>query len=201
MSDLFYVFGIALVIAAVILSAVGLRSESFPASRGVLTAVLAAIAGLVVASCAFAIVLSEEEADERAEEVAEFEAEQADEEESLPPAEDANPAPAENEPVVETEPTQEKALALTSPEDGSLQFDPTSLEAPAGEVSVEYTNPSPVPHNVAIEAAGEVIAQGETVSGGDSGTATAQLEPGDYTYFCSIPGHREAGMEGTLTVD
>ena len=80
MSDLFYVFGIALTLAALGLSFVGLRAERFPGSRGLLVGVLGGMAALVAASCAFAVVLSREEADHREEEVAEFEAEQAAEE-------------------------------------------------------------------------------------------------------------------------
>ncbi len=68
-------------------------------------------------------------------------------------------------------------------------------------MSIEYTNPSPVPHNVAIEFDGAPLAQGETVSDGALGPATAELEPGDYVFYCAIPGHRESGMEGTLTVE
>ena len=57
-----------------------------------------------------------------------------------------------------------------------------------------------MPHNVAIEDGSETIAQGETVTDGASGPATAELDPGEYVFYCSIPSHREAGMEGTLTI-
>lgn len=199
MSDLFYVFGIALTVGALVLSFLGLRSESFPNSRGLYAGVLGFLGALVVASCAFAIVLSREEAEHRSEEVAEFEAEQA-AEESEAPASEPGSAPAENEPPIETEPASAETVALTSPDDGSLVFDTDALEVPAGEVAIDYTNPSPVPHNVAIEADGETLAQGATVSAGDAAAATANLEPGAYIFFCSIPGHREAGMEGDLEV-
>jgi len=199
MSDLFYVFGIALVVVALIVSFLGLRMENFPASRAVLTAALGVMGALVVASCAFAVALAREEADHRAEEVAEFNAEQEEAEEAATAEEDPGTTPADQEPQIETEADVE-TLELTSPETGDLLFDPDSLEARVGEVSIDYTNPSEVPHNVAIEGDGEELAQGETVTGGDTGTATAALEAGEYIYFCSIPGHREAGMEGTLTV-
>jgi plastocyanin len=200
MSDLFYVFGIALVVVALIVSFVGLRMESFPGSRAALTGVLGVMGALVVASCAFAVVLSREEADHRAEEVAEFNAEQEEAEEAATDAEDPGTTPAAEEPEIETEADVE-TLELTSPDTGDLLFEPDTLEARAGEVAIEYTNPSEVPHNVAVEGNGEELAQSETVTGGDSAAATAALEAGEYIYFCSIPGHREAGMEGTLTVD
>ena len=206
MSDLFYVFGISLTLAALALSFIGLRAERFPGSRGLLAAVLGGMAALVAASCAFAVVLSEDEAEERSEEIAEFRAEEEAAAEETPPAEaateeeDANATPPAEEPPVETEPEAAKPLEVTSPEDGALMFEPDTLDAAAGEVSIEYTNPSAVPHNVAIEFNGEAVAQSETVQGGDSAAAEASLEPGSYTFYCSIPGHREAGMEGTLTV-
>jgi plastocyanin len=199
MSDLFYVFGIALVVLALIVSFAGLRMENFPGSRGVLTAVLGIMGALVVASCAFAVVLSREEADHRAEEVAEFNAEQEEAEEAATDEEDPGTTPAAEEPQIETEAGVE-TVELTSPETGDLVFEPESLEARVGEVAIDYTNPSEVPHNVAIEGDGEELAQSETVTGGDSATATVALEAGEYVYYCSIPGHREAGMEGTLTV-
>ena len=67
-------------------------------------------------------------------------------------------------------------------------------------MTVDFTNSSPVPHDVAIEdESGETIAETETIAEGSDST-TAELEPGTYTFYCSVPGHRQGGMEGTLTV-
>jgi plastocyanin len=67
-------------------------------------------------------------------------------------------------------------------------------------VTIDFTNPQALPHDVKIESAsGEEIGGTETVAEG-SDSATVNLKPGTYHYFCSIPGHREAGMEGTLVV-
>jgi plastocyanin len=83
---------------------------------------------------------------------------------------------------------------------GGLEFTADSATAEAGEVTVNFTNSSSVPHDVAIEdSGGETIAQTETLAEG-SDSATANLKPGTYTFYCSVPGHRQAGMEGTLTV-
>src|SRR5688500_7246752 len=198
MTDLFYVFGIALTVMALVISFFGLRSARFPDSRAAYTGVLGLMVALVVASCAFAVALLREEAEHRSEEVAEFRAEQAEvqaeAEEAATPASEGEPPP--DAPEEEVEGEQPETLELTSPADGALVFEPTTLEARAGEVELNYTNPSPVPHNVAIEAEGETIAQGATVSGGDAAAATASLESGEYIFYCSIPGHRESGMEG-----
>ena len=199
MSELFYVFGIALTVMAVVVAFVGLRKEeSFP-SRPVMIGGIALMTFLVVGSAAYAIILSREEHEHRSEEIAEYREEQETEEGGDPTEGDE---PTDIEAEGEPEATQgEGGLALTSPPEGDLVFDPETLEAEAGEVTIDYTNPSEVPHNVAIEVEGETISQGETVTGGASGPATARLEPGEYVFYCSIPGHREAGMEGTLTVE
>jgi plastocyanin len=81
-----------------------------------------------------------------------------------------------------------------------LEFTTDFDEAEAGKVTVNFTNPQPVPHDVAIETEnGEVLGQTEELTEGSDST-TIDLKPGTYTYFCTVPGHREAGMEGTLTV-
>ncbi len=83
---------------------------------------------------------------------------------------------------------------------GNLAFTSDSISAEAGKDTLEFTNESPVPHDVKIENAnGEEIGGTEIVSEGTE-SATVELEPGTYTFFCSVPGHRQAGMEGTLTV-
>jgi plastocyanin len=83
---------------------------------------------------------------------------------------------------------------------GNLAFTSDKATAKAGDVTVNFTNSSPVPHDVHIESqSGEDLGGTEIVSeGSDSGEV--ELKPGTYTFFCSVPGHRQAGMEGTLTV-
>lgn len=90
-------------------------------------------------------------------------------------------------------------LTLAADASGNLAFDKTELSATAGTVTITMTNASDVPHNIALEGNG-VDEQGEVVSGGDTSEVTADLQPGEYTFYCAVSGHREAGMEGTLTV-
>jgi|SRR5689334_4689700 len=83
---------------------------------------------------------------------------------------------------------------------GALAYTTDSAESEAGKVTVNFTNSSPVPHDVEIEdSSGEVVAETEVLAEGSEST-TADLKPGKYTFFCSVPGHRQGGMEGNLTV-
>ena len=83
---------------------------------------------------------------------------------------------------------------------GDLAFTETKIDAPAGQDTIEFDNPSTTGHNVQIEDSnGEDVAETDTIADGKTST-TADLQPGTYTFYCGIPGHREAGMEGTLTV-
>ena len=92
-----------------------------------------------------------------------------------------------------------RALTLSADPGGGLSFDTDMLEATAGRVTIEMENPSSIPHNVSIEGRG-VDQEGRTVEQGGTSTVTADLQPGEYVFYCSVPGHREGGMEGTLTV-
>src|SRR5688572_17493748 len=91
------------------------------------------------------------------------------------------------------------ALELVAGPGSELKFDQTSLEAAAGEVTITMVNEGALPHNVAIEGNG-VDEKGDVVTEGGTSTVTATLEPGEYTFYCSVPGHQAGGMEGTLTV-
>ena len=82
---------------------------------------------------------------------------------------------------------------------GALKFDKTELTAKAGKVTITMDNPSDVPHNVVIDGAPGAKA-GETVGKGKQSVASADLKPGEYTYYCAVGNHRGAGMEGKLTV-
>jgi plastocyanin len=81
----------------------------------------------------------------------------------------------------------------------ALKFDKTSLTAPAGKVTITMSNPSNLEHNIAIEGNGLDTA-GQIVGHGGTSTVTANLKAGTYTFFCAVDGHRQAGMQGTLTV-
>jgi plastocyanin len=89
-------------------------------------------------------------------------------------------------------------LQLAADPNGALSFDKDTLDAAAGSVTIELTNDSSVPHNVEVEGNG-VEEESDTITG-DTTSLTVDLEPGTYDFYCAVPGHREAGMEGTLTV-
>jgi plastocyanin len=72
----------------------------------------------------------------------------------------------------------------------------------AGEALLHFENPQLEPHDTDLESVdGELIADMETIGGGYADVPIKDLEPGEYVFYCSVPGHREAGMEGTVTVE
>ncbi len=81
-----------------------------------------------------------------------------------------------------------------------LAYKFADAKAPAGSVEVTSENPQSTQHNIAIEGAG-VDEKGEVVTSGGTSKVTADLKPGEYTFYCSVPGHRAGGMEGKLTVE
>jgi plastocyanin len=89
-------------------------------------------------------------------------------------------------------------LALAAPADGSLKFDKSQLTAKAGKVTIDFDNPSSVPHGIGIKGNG-VDEESQTVTSSKT-SVSADLKPGTYTFFCPVPGHEQAGMKGTLTV-
>jgi plastocyanin len=92
-----------------------------------------------------------------------------------------------------------EALQLAADPSGALKFDTTSLEATAGNVTIDFTNDSSLPHDVKLEGPG-VDGEGTDTITGSSTSVTLDLEAGEYTFFCSVDGHRAAGMEGKLVV-
>jgi len=91
-------------------------------------------------------------------------------------------------------------LKFEADPNGALAYTTTSATAKAGEVTIDFKNPQSLTHDVAIESSsGEEIGKTELIADGSDST-TVDLKPGTYTFYCTVPGHREAGMEGTLTV-
>lgn len=84
---------------------------------------------------------------------------------------------------------------------GALKFVQSSLTAPAGKDTFEFTNESSTPHDFVLEDTGGTEVAKTPVITNDKATTSGTLKAGKYTYFCSVPGHRQAGMEGTLTAE
>lgn len=90
-------------------------------------------------------------------------------------------------------------LQIDADPSGALAFLGVKATAPAGKLTIRSQNKSSVGHNIAIEGSG-VDAKGKVVKNGGVSEVTVDLKPGTYTFYCSVPGHREGGMKGTLTV-
>jgi plastocyanin len=89
---------------------------------------------------------------------------------------------------------------ISTPSGGTLAFDQKDVTAKAGNVTIDFDNKQALQHDVKVEdSSGKELGGTDLVSSGTA-TATVDLTAGTYTFFCSVPGHREAGMEGTLTV-
>jgi plastocyanin len=106
--------------------------------------------------------------------------------EAVPKAGAGKPAVAEN---------GEVAIEATA----QLAYVTDKAEAEAGKLTIKSPNPSGTPHNIALEGGG-VDEKGEVVQGGGVSEISADVKPGEYTFYCSVEGHREGGMEGKLTV-
>jgi plastocyanin len=94
-----------------------------------------------------------------------------------------------------------QVLKLEANPEGQLKYNTTSLTAKAGTVAIAFTNMAPLSHNVTVESSSKQIVGATPTFQGATKALTLSLKPGTYKFFCSVPGHRMAGMEGTLTVN
>jgi plastocyanin len=92
-----------------------------------------------------------------------------------------------------------QTVKLSADASGALKFDTSSLNAKAGQVTIQMSNPSSIEHGISIEGNG-VDAEGSVVPQGGTATVSANLKPGTYTFYCPVDSHRQQGMQGTLTV-
>jgi len=93
-------------------------------------------------------------------------------------------------------------VQIDAVEGSGLAFVQKDVKAKAGQVSIEFTNPQSLSHDVEVEdASGEDVGATELIADSKTTATIDNLKPGKYTFYCSVPGHREAGMEGTLTVE
>jgi mono/diheme cytochrome c family protein len=97
-------------------------------------------------------------------------------------------------------PTTKLSLAVAT--NGMLMFDKKALTAPAGNVQITLTNSTAIPHNVTVQVgtSGKVLGATPTFAKSSKTVTLNGLTAGTYTFYCSVPGHRQAGMVGTLTI-
>ena len=108
----------------------------------------------------------------------------------------AAPAPAKKKKAA----TSSASTVSLAPKGDQLMFDTDQLSAKAGKLTVKFTNNSAIAHDVVVsDQANKVLGQTPVFDGGTK-SFNVTLKPGTYTYYCSVPGHRQAGMQGTLTV-
>lgn len=203
--DLFYVCGIALAVSAVLISFVGLKVKNFPGKAFPIVILWFAI--LVGGATAFSVLHAKDEEKHKEAEFEhagkEFEAEGADAAageaaEGGHEAESGHGAEGEAKPEASAPEGGGGTLQLAA-DPSAIAYDTTSLSSAAGKVTIDFSNPSAIEHDVAIEKDGEEIAASELVTEADT-SVSAELEPGTYTFLCTVPGHAAAGMEGELVV-
>ena len=89
---------------------------------------------------------------------------------------------------------------ISTPSGTDLAYNQKDVSAKAGTVTIDFQNNEAISHDVAVESSsGDTVGQTDLVASGTANT-TVDLQPGTYQFFCTVPGHRQAGMEGTLTV-
>ena len=171
----FYIAGGALACWAVLLAFWGIRHHGFPGSArgGRLIMVMSAL--LVVCTMTAAVLTGGEGEEAAAGEGGEGEGEGA---------------PAATGPTV----------AIAADPSGALAYVKKDLAVRAGQVTVNFTNDSPVEHNVTIEQGSRELGATKTVTRAKD-SLSVDLPAGRYVFFCSVPGHRQAGMEGRLTAE
>jgi plastocyanin len=193
---LFFIFGIALAVSAVTVSLIGLKVKDFPGNKFPLVILWFAI--LMGGATTFAVLHAKDEDKAKA---AEFAAENkkitTDEQSPEPAAE----APAESKQPKPAEPAAKGpgGTLKLSADPTQLAFNTKTLTSKPGKVTIDFENPSAIQHDVVIEQNGKEIAGTSLIAEGKA-SVTANLAPGTYTFLCNVPGHAEAGMEGTLTV-
>lgn len=193
-ATIFYIIGGVLAASAVVVSFIGLRVESFPGRFAPLVFLWFAI--LVGGATTFAVLNGKDEQEARAAEV-ESAGEEFTEEEKSPVDSGEAEGAAKAKPEAKAEGPGGTLKLAADPT--QIAFDTTTLTSKPGKVTIDFDNPSALEHDVAIDQDGKQIAISETIAKGKT-SVSADLTPGTYTFLCTIPGHAEAGMEGTLTV-
>lgn len=92
-------------------------------------------------------------------------------------------------------------VALAADPSGALKYNKTQLNANAGDITIAFANKSTTTHDVVVtDDADKKLGATKQIAESSATTTLKDVKAGDYTFFCSLPGHEQAGMKGTLTV-
>lgn len=202
---LFFICGIALAVSAVVISLAGLKLKDFPGRA--LPVVVLWFAILVGSATTFAVLHAQDEEKAKASEL-EQAGKEIEKAQTGQPFEEKGGEGGGSE-NAEAGTKGGGAEGAAKGPGGTLQlaadptqiaYDKTSLSSKPGKVTIDFTNPAALEHDVAIEGPeGKELAVSDVIGKGKT-SVSAELAPGTYSFFCTVPGHREAGMEGTLVV-
>jgi plastocyanin len=188
----FYVLGICLAILALTITAIGLRDSNAFSSNAVARGGILLFVVLVIGTTVFAVRYSKDEQTDRRAELA---------------AETAKEGTVQGGAPSGKQPAGNKQPAVKGPggtlklsaDQTQIAYTTKALSSKPGKVTIDFTNPSQLSHDVAIAKGSKEIAKSDLISQSSTAVA-ADLAPGKYVFYCTVPGHRETGMEGTLTV-
>jgi plastocyanin len=176
----YYVAGGLLAFWAVLLAVWGISHGEFPGSQGKARIVMSTSFLLVVATMATAVLTGGEEAEEGAETAG-----------GGPGATGRAGAPPR---------ATGRSVEFAADPGGALKYDKTRAAVKAGRVTIRFTNDSSVEHNVTVARGSTTLGATKTITTANA-TLALRLQAGDYVFFCSVPGHRQSGMEGTLIAE
>ena len=195
---LFYICGIGLAVSAVLFSFIGLRLKGFPGRFGALIVLWFVL--LIGGATTYSVLHAQDEEEHKAAELTkaseENEAEEAEAVDSEAGGEEGGGGAAEEPKAAAAGPGGTLRLEASPTE---IAYDTTELTSKPGKVTIDFENPAAIEHDVAIEQDGQELAKSEVITEGKT-SVSADLAPGTYTFLCTVPGHAEAGMTGTLTV-
>ena len=180
----FYLAGALLAAWAVVLAAIGLSRPDFPGSTQRTRGVMALSAILVVPTKG---------------EGREQPSTTTSPTQGSPPQGQVGGASGGGPPPAKTGGAAGGSVQVAADPSGQIAYQQKSLSARAGKVTIQFTNQAPVPHDVTIAQGARRIGGTSQITGSKT-TATVSLRPGKYTFYCSVDAHRQAGMQGTLTV-
>jgi plastocyanin len=202
----FYIVGSCLAATALIVSFLGLRDQRFPGRFYPVVILIFAL--LVAAAMTFAVRTGKDETAARAAENAQEAAATTGQTTAQAPSSGQQGGTSQGGASQQgggASPQQAAPkgpggnLKISADPSGQLAFDTKSLSSKPGKVTVTFTNPQQIAHNFAVEQNGKLLGQTPLITG-STAKQTFDLAAGSYTFLCTVPGHAQAGMQGTLTV-